>query len=133
MISRIALALAIAAVTTGAAAQTNKQTWDEICCKPHIAKTNPAVPVAPSEPAQANERAGGIATLIIYNSRCETVPKAAMHVVGLASVTVSKQAIETETVKVLASVQEVGVELWCAAMKPVVQAHPWETALPIGQ
>jgi len=50
MISRIALALAIAAVSTSATAQTNKQTWQDLL-KPYEAKTNPNVPLAPPSPA----------------------------------------------------------------------------------
>ena len=52
MISRIALALAIAAVSTSAPAQTNKQSWQDLI-KPYEAKTNPNVPLAPPAPPPA--------------------------------------------------------------------------------
>jgi hypothetical protein len=49
--NRIALALTIAAISTTAAAQSNrKPTWDDLL-KPYQAKTDPAVPVAPPKPA----------------------------------------------------------------------------------
>jgi len=50
MISRIALALTIAAISTSASAQTNRQSWQDLL-KPHEAKTNPNVPIAPPQPA----------------------------------------------------------------------------------
>lgn len=49
--NRIALALIIAAISTGAAAQSSKKpTWDDLL-KPYEAKTNPAVPIAPPQSA----------------------------------------------------------------------------------
>jgi len=53
MIQGIALALTVAAVSTSATAQTNKQTLQELLA-PHYAKTNPNVPLAPpiANPAQ---------------------------------------------------------------------------------
>ncbi len=48
MIRGIALALAVAAVSTSATAQTNKQTWQDLI-KPYDAKTNPNVPLAPPQ------------------------------------------------------------------------------------
>jgi len=51
MIRNIALALAVAAVSTSAAAQSNrKPTWDDLL-KPVEVKTNPAIPIAPPSPA----------------------------------------------------------------------------------
>jgi hypothetical protein len=44
--NRIALALTIAAISTGAAAQSNNQRWSDLL-KPVEVKTNPAIPVAP--------------------------------------------------------------------------------------
>jgi hypothetical protein len=54
MISRIALALTIAAISTSAAAQSNRKqpTWDDLL-RPVEAKTNPNVPIAPPAPAVA--------------------------------------------------------------------------------
>jgi len=53
MINRIALALAIAAVSTSASAQSiRKLTWDDLQ-KPYMAKTNPAIPIAPEPPGQS--------------------------------------------------------------------------------
>ena len=49
MISRLALALAVAAASTGATAQTNKQTLQQLLA-PHYAKTNPAIPLAEPPP-----------------------------------------------------------------------------------
>ena len=51
MIRHIALALAVAAIATSAAAQSSRKqpAWDDLL-KPLDVKTNPAVPVAPSEP-----------------------------------------------------------------------------------
>jgi len=45
MIRNIALALAVAAVSTSATAQTNKQTWQDLL-KPYEAKTTPGDPNA---------------------------------------------------------------------------------------
>jgi len=54
MIRHIALALTVAAITTSAAAQSNRKqpTWDDLL-KPIDVKTNPAVPIAPTGPAPA--------------------------------------------------------------------------------
>jgi len=49
MIRNIALALTIAAISTSAAAQTQKPTWDDYL-KPYAAKTDPAVPIAAPTP-----------------------------------------------------------------------------------
>ncbi len=50
MIRGIALALAVAAITTSVAAQsTRKLTWDDYL-KPYEAKTDPTVPIAPPQP-----------------------------------------------------------------------------------
>ena len=50
MISRVALALTVAAIATSAAAQSSrKPTWDDLT-KPYVAKTNPDVPIAPPSP-----------------------------------------------------------------------------------
>ena len=51
--NRIALALTIAAISTGAAAQSNRKqpTWDDLL-KPLDVKTNPNVPIAPPLPAE---------------------------------------------------------------------------------
>jgi hypothetical protein len=53
MIQNIALALTVAAISTGAAAQSNRKqpTWDDLL-KPLDVKTNPAIPVAPPQSYQ---------------------------------------------------------------------------------
>jgi len=51
MIRNIALALTVAAVSTSAAAQSNRALNYHDFAKPYEAKTNPAVPIAPPQPA----------------------------------------------------------------------------------
>ena len=89
MISRIALALAIAAVSTNAT-------------------------------AQSNDMARGIVVIAVYDSKCDTLPKAVLRVAELASGSVSMQTMKTETAEVLASIQELGVGVWCTATKPLI-------------
>ena len=54
MISRIALGLAVAAISTSATAQSSRKlTWDDYL-KPYEAKTDPAVPIAPPQPTPSD-------------------------------------------------------------------------------
>jgi len=127
MVSRIALALAIAATSASASAQSNKQTVRELLA-PHYAKTNPAVPIAPPEPAQStlraqtNDAARGIVILAVYDSKCDTLPKTIMRMAEQASGRFSMQAMKTETDDVLAQYKDMGVGNWCASVKPFIHA-----------
>ena len=68
MIRNIALALTVAAISTSAAAQSNRKqpTWDDLL-KPVEVKTNPAIPLAPPQqpaaPAPTPQTTGNTALL----------------------------------------------------------------------
>jgi starvation-inducible outer membrane lipoprotein len=127
---RLLTAISLTACLTapGAVAQSNKQTWSDLL-KPYDAKTKPSVPVAQPEPAQSttlaqvtDTAAARIIVLIaLYDSKCETLPKAVMSLAERSSGHVSMQAMKTQTADLLAQYKKDGALVWCAETKQAIQ------------
>jgi len=142
MTSRIALALAVAAISTSAAAQSNRKqpTWDELL-KPLDVKTNPAIPITPPQPTAVPlappappaavatiesrtswppdpvDLAHSIATLMQYDLRCGAAPKRFMTAAGLVAHAIPQQIMNTALNDVSARYVALGQETWCAIWK----------------
>jgi len=84
MISRIALALAVAAISTSAAAQSLRiKSWDDLL-KPYEAKTNPNVPLAPPQSAAPTTAPvdTGLSTVQLYPANASLVDGCVFEAVG---------------------------------------------------
>jgi len=95
MIRSTALAIAIAAISTGVAAQSSRTSW-------------------PPDPV---DLAHSIATLMQYDLRCGAAPKRFMTAAGLVAHAIPQQIMNTALNDVSARYVALGQETWCAIWK----------------